>query len=120
MLHFDEILEEDRKTLAKNKMIGNVRYTEQRLDEILRSYPANNGYDKSKLDFNSFMHRTDNAIKNEKKFCNEIKCLPGNVGSNIGSLIERMRQKDVPALISNNSDNDPARFRKEPKRIVSP
>jgi hypothetical protein len=96
LLHFDEVLNEKKEVLLLNKKTGNIRYTEQRLNEILRLYPANRGkeYRKDDLDFTSFMHRVDNAIKNEKKFYNEIRCITKKVGSNIGSLIEKMRRRD--------------------------
>ncbi|MDR1954963.1 MAG: RloB family protein [Candidatus Methanoplasma sp.] len=94
LLHFDEVLGEDKKVLRRNEKIGDVRYTERRLDGILRSYPANSGYRKDDLDFDCFMHRVDNAIKNEKRFCCEIKCIKNEVGSNIGALIDEMRHKN--------------------------
>jgi len=94
LLHFDEILKEDKKVLLQNDKINGIRFTEKKLDEILRTYPANAGYSKDNLDFGSFMHRVDNAIKNEKTFCNEQKCIKSHVGSNIGVLIEQMRRRD--------------------------
>jgi hypothetical protein len=94
LLHFDEVLNEDKRTLQKNEKINGIRYTEQRLDEILRSYPANSGYRKDDLDFESFVHRVDNAIKNERSFCKDTKCIKTEVGSNIGSLMDRMRQRN--------------------------
>jgi len=94
LLHFDEILYERAEDLLLNKKTGNTRYTEQRLDEIVRSYPANNGYCKTDLDFGCFMHRVDNAIKNEKMFCRDTGRMIKNVGSNIGSLITKMRDRN--------------------------
>jgi len=85
LLHFDEILYEDEAVLLRNEKIGGIRYTEQRLDEILSELSeernrysiseGKSGYSKNDLDFRSFMHRVDNAIKNEKRFCNDIKCI---------------------------------------------
>jgi len=94
LLHFDEIFDDDKDVLRLNEKTDGIRYTEKRLDEILRSYPANTGYSKDALDFNSFMHRVDNAVKNEKMFCHDLKCIKTEVGSNIGSLIEKIRQRD--------------------------
>lgn len=104
LLHFDEVLDENREILLQNEMIDGKRYTERRLDEILMaiskernrySVPEEkSGYFKNDLDFSSFMHRVDDAIKNEKEFCNDINCIKANAGSNIGSLIEKMRHHD--------------------------
>ncbi|MCL1984737.1 MAG: RloB family protein [Methanomassiliicoccaceae archaeon] len=97
LLHFDEALDGvDDKILLRNEKTDGVRYTERKLDEILRTIPAKEGkgYSKDDLDFYDFMDRTDNAIKNEKKFCKGKKCTITKVGSEIGSLIEDMWRSD--------------------------
>lgn len=96
LFHFDEVISEDKKILCLNEKMDGVRYTERRLDEILKSIPANEnkGYSKDDLNFYDFIDRVDNAIANEKLFCSDIRYIKNNVGSNIGSLIEKMKSND--------------------------
>jgi hypothetical protein len=93
LIHFDEVFSENVEDLRHNKKTNDIRYTEKRLDEILKNLPANNGngYLKNNLNFYDFIDRINDAIKNERCFCNDIKFLKTNVGSNIGQLIEKMK-----------------------------
>ena len=49
------------------------------------------GYDKSNLKFEDFVDRIDEAIEREKKYCESLDELKSNVGSNVGLLIENMK-----------------------------
>ena len=49
------------------------------------------GYDKSNLNFDIFVNKIDDAIKREKKYCENVDDLKDKIGSNIGILIENMR-----------------------------
>jgi hypothetical protein len=94
LLHFDDVLYMDRDLLLSNPKGDGRRYTERALDDILLGLDPDAGYDKTRLDFGRFVHRTDNAIENELFFCHDLGCIRSDVGSNIGSLIGMMRQRD--------------------------
>lgn len=49
------------------------------------------GYDKSNLNFDLFVNKIDDAIKREKNYCENVEDLKEKIGSNIGILIENMR-----------------------------
>ena len=86
LLHFDEVFTLDREKLLDNpKVTAKRRYAE---DELRKIYP---GYNKSSYHAETLVKEIDKAIKNEKKFCEDIKELEGSVGSNIGVLITHMR-----------------------------
>ena len=92
LLHFEEVLTMDKKMIMANEYSEDRRYLENVLDEILRGYIPTQGYDKMNLDCGRFAHRVEDAIRNEKHFCNNIKCIKNEIGSNIGYLISMMRE----------------------------
>ena len=58
-------------------------------DELRKIYPE---YRKSRYDAEKFIERIDKAIENEKCFCEDIELLESSIGSNLGKLIEVMRE----------------------------
>ena len=49
------------------------------------------GYSKSNYDAELIVGKIDTAIKNVKMFCNDIRRLQDEVGSNLGDLITYLR-----------------------------
>lgn len=88
LLHFDEVFGLDSKKLLDNpKVTAKRRYAE---DELRKICP---GYSKNSYRPEALVINVDKAIKNEKRFCEDIEKLEYSVGSNIGKLIEGMRQE---------------------------
>lgn len=86
LLHFDGVFELDRDKLSENpKVTAKRRYVEQ---ELRRLWP---GYKKSSYRAEELVKDIDNAINNEKKFCEDVAKLENSIGSNIGKLIMDMR-----------------------------
>ena len=79
LLHFDEVFENPKVTSKR-------RYAEQKLRII---YPK---YKKSSYQAEELVGDIDKAIQNEKEFCEDVVGLENSVGSNIGRLIEKMRE----------------------------
>ena len=87
LLHFDEVFELDTEKLLENpKVTSKRRYAEQKLRII---YPK---YKKSSYQAEELVGDIDKAIQNEKEFCEDVVGLENSVGSNIGRLIEKMRE----------------------------
>lgn len=86
IMHFDDIDQLDYTKLYENpKITKKCRYAEK---ELKNRVP---GYKKKRYDADSLVRRIDTAIKNEKKFCEDIEKLKNNLGSNVGLLISQMR-----------------------------
>lgn len=91
LLHSDKVFDYDYDELMENRKIdvdGNKsskRYLENVLSTVF------NGYKKENIRFGRFLPLVDIAIKNEKSFCEDIKGLEFNLGSNIGCLIKEIR-----------------------------
>ena len=83
MLHFKEVLEEDRDIMFENKRVGRKRYLEKRLHDICN-------YKKSSLNFNVFEPYIQDAIEREKLFAEDIMELKDKLGSNVGILIKEL------------------------------
>lgn len=90
LMHFDEFENLDFKKLKENKRVNtrkkSRKYAEKKLSEII-------GYDKSSLNFSDFVDKIDKAIDREKKYCENLEGLENNVGTNVGLLIENMRNE---------------------------
>ncbi|WP_304443129.1 RloB family protein [uncultured Clostridium sp.] len=88
LMHFEEFDNLDFDKLLENKRVNSKRksrkYSDKMLSEII-------GYNKSNLNFDIFVDRIDEAIKREKKYCEDIEELKNKIGSNVGILIENMR-----------------------------
>lgn len=90
LLHFEDVCQIDRGELNQNEMIGERRFTEVKLDEVLNGLNPLNHYDKTRLDPLMFIHRIPEAVRNNAAYCREVKCLKHEVGTNLGPLFERM------------------------------
>lgn len=90
LMHFDEFENLNFDKLLENKRIsghaGAKKYTDKKLSDIT-------GHDKLHLQFENFIDKIDGAIKREHKYCENLKCLKNNIGSNVGILIENLRKK---------------------------
>ena len=87
-MHFEDIRNLDEKLLLENPLVtSKQRYTEQELRNRLP------GYEKARYDALRLVKNVDNAIKNENKYCEDLRKLENAVGSNIGLLICEMRKK---------------------------
>ncbi len=80
LLHSPNVCSLDRNMLFNNK--DNYLYSE--LKKILGSY--------SKVEFNTeyFINNIQNAITNEKLFCEDINQLENTLGSNVGLLLKKL------------------------------
>lgn len=86
LLHFDEILDIDKKLLLENKKeSARKRFLEKQLSDLM------GGYSKNNIKFDMLVNRVENAIENEKNFCEDIDELKENLGCNIGLLIKEMQ-----------------------------
>ena len=86
LMHFDEVFKLDKDLLLENpKVTSERRYAEHELRKLLK------GYDKSKYNTAALMELIDNAIENEKKFCEDEEMLEKNIGSRVGVLVSEMR-----------------------------
>lgn len=87
MLHFDNLLNVDKKELRQNPMIDGKRLTEIMLDSLVKEVNPNYSYSKLNLDPMMFLHRIKNeAIQNSRFHCQDIRCLKHEVGTNLGLL----------------------------------
>ncbi len=77
LLHTENILEYDKNDLKSKIFINN------KLNEILGKY------NKSNYNAEFFVQHIHTAIKNEKKFCENIGDLKNEIGSNVGDLINK-------------------------------
>lgn len=87
LLHFPQVNELDKLKMYENpKVNSKKRYLEQQLYTICK-------YNKKKVNFKSFEPFIEDAIKNEKRFCEDIEKLKNNLGSNVGKLVEDIINK---------------------------
>lgn len=88
LMHFKEFDNLDLNKLLDNKRVNankNARkYSDKMLSDII-------GYDKANLKFDIFVDKINDAIKREKNYCEDINGLKDNIGSNVGKLIESMK-----------------------------
>lgn len=68
-------------------MTTKLRYSEYELRKI---YPK---YKKTCYNADILVKNIDKAIENEKRFCEDIEKLENTLGSNVGRLIDEMRQR---------------------------
>lgn len=88
LMHFEEFDRLDFDKLLENKRVNPSKsarkYSDKMLSDII-------GYDKSNLKFEIFIDKINEAIKREKNYCEDVEGLKTKVGSNIGILVENMR-----------------------------
>lgn len=89
LLHLPNVKQYDRQELLINKKISQrKRYIDKELSDRL------NGYNKKKLCFDKFKDKIDIAVEQEKFFKqNELEILE-DLGSNIGKLIDKMKNEN--------------------------
>ena len=87
-MHFEEFDNLDFDKLLENKRVNSNKKSRKYSDKMLSKII---GYDKSNLNFDIFVNKIDDAIKREKKYCENVDDLKDKIGSNIGILIENMR-----------------------------
>ncbi|MDD3303944.1 MAG: RloB family protein [Clostridia bacterium] len=84
LMHNDAILSLNKKEMLENKKVNkNKRYLEVKLAEIF-------GCNKRNVAFEKFQPNINQAIQNEKQFCEETEGLKYKLGSNVGKLLEEM------------------------------
>ena len=87
LLHFDEVHLINKEELLENKRASSkVRFVES---ELKKYFP----YNKNKYNAELLIEKIDLAIENEKKFCEDIEELKDKLGSNIGLLIQELKEK---------------------------
>ena len=92
LMHSDKIFEYNKDELLVNeKNNKGKRYLENILFDIF------DGYEKGKIKFEKFLPLIEQAIENEKNFCENVEDLENKLGSNIGILINK--------LITHNTNN---------------
>lgn len=82
LMHDDKIFDLDRQEMLENRRETrrSKRFLEIKLSEIF-------GCNKRNIDFEKFKPKIKKAIKNEKKFCEDLERLKNELGSNVGTLL---------------------------------
>lgn len=88
LMHFEKFDNLDFEKLLENKRVNAKKNSRKYADKMLSDII---GYDKSNLKFSHFIDKIDDAIAREKNYCEDLDGLKNNVGSNVGTLIEEMR-----------------------------
>ncbi|BEO93346.1 RloB family protein [Fusobacterium nucleatum] len=87
LLHFDEVHSINREELLENKRVNSkVRYVQS---ELKKYFP----YNKNRYNAELLIEKIDLAIENEKSFCKDIEELKDELGSNVGLLIQELKEK---------------------------
>lgn len=87
LLHFDEVHLINKEELLENKRASSkVRFVES---ELKKYFP----YNKNKYNAELLIEKIDLAIENEKRFCEDIEGLKNELGSNVGLLIQELKEK---------------------------
>lgn len=87
LLHFEEVFTLDEQRLLNNaKVSTRKKYAENELSRVCAEYK------KSSYNAHILVRSVDKAIENEKRFCESIDELEYSLGSNLGLLIQEMRE----------------------------
>lgn len=87
VLHSEEVFNISKDEMLKNEKISNNRrFLEVKLNQIF-------GCNKRNIDFQKFKSNIKTAIRNEKSFCEDVKRLKTELGSNVGLLLKEMIDK---------------------------
>ncbi len=87
VLHSKEVFNISKEDMLNNEKISNNRrFLEVKLNQIF-------GCNKRNIDFKKFKANIRTAIENEKSFCEDVKYLKTELGSNVGLLLEEMMDK---------------------------
>lgn len=86
LLHCTDVSQYDQNTLLENRKINNKRrFLEGELSKIL------DGYKKKNIRFERFKDKIDYAILQEKNYTQQFPQMFDSLGSNIGTLLEKMK-----------------------------
>ena len=97
LLHLDDLSDLDEEKLLENGMAtSNMNYAEHELRRKLKEAGGPN-FKKGGYNPSWFMERIDQAISNEKMYCEDEAGLERNIGSRVGILLDEMRTVDIPA-----------------------
>lgn len=84
LLHSDDILKIEKTKLLENRKVNkNKRFLEIQLSNLFTCNKRN-------IKFCKFKNCIQNAIRNEKAFCEDIIKLRTELGSNVGTLLDEM------------------------------
>lgn len=85
LMHDDKIFDLDRQEMLENRRRTrrSKRFLEVKLSEIFECNKRN-------IDFEKFKPNIKKAIKNEKKFCEDLERLKNELGSNVGTLLDEI------------------------------
>ncbi|OOO00570.1 MAG: hypothetical protein ATN35_06715 [Epulopiscium sp. Nele67-Bin004] len=86
LLHYDEVHDINNDELLENKKEDNQTFAERELKKLCI------GYQKGEFPIEWFIENINKAIENEKSFAEDLEQLKESVGSNIGKLIEELRE----------------------------
>jgi len=89
LLHFDIVLTLDCTKLLANKPISVSNSAKTYIEDQLGKYLGS--YKKSSYRTDCLIEKIDNAVRNEKHFCEDTDRLRTELGSNIGRLISEMK-----------------------------
>lgn len=87
LLHYNEVKNLDKASLLKNEKENGETYAERQLKKL---YPE---YKKEKYDFKVFLSQIETAIRNAKLFSQDIIELQNKIGSNLGILINSLKNE---------------------------
>lgn len=90
LLHFTDLSEYSLEAIKENKKTGSRTYVEQ----ILKDDHLNGSYQKKTLNYNLFDDKVEKAISNASLHETDIQRLKDSVGTNIGLLVEEMKNID--------------------------
>ena len=84
-MHDDKVFDLDRQEMLENRRETrrSKRFLEVKLSEIFECNKRN-------IDFEKFKPNIKKAIKNEKKFCEDLERLKNELGSNVGTLLDEI------------------------------
>lgn len=85
LMHDDKVFDLDRQEMLENRRETrrSKRFLEVKLSEIFECNKRN-------IDFEKFKPNIKKAIKNEKKFCEDLERLKNELGSNVGTLLDEI------------------------------
>ena len=85
LMHDDKVFDLDRQEMLENRRETkrSKRFLEVKLSEIFKCNKRN-------IHFEKFKPNIKKAIKNEKKFCEDLERLKNELGSNVGTLLDEI------------------------------
>ncbi|MFA5513598.1 MAG: RloB family protein [Sphaerochaetaceae bacterium] len=85
LLHTEDVLKYPKEKLLENRRENKKKYIEKLLDTHF------DGYDKANINFeDQFMDKIETAINLQRYYAHEINLLKEQLGTNVGSLVEKL------------------------------